>query len=773
MSEARDLYREFFAEKFWHLVPSAFRDRDTRDATSRSYLTNWTPAGSIDLNEIGPLYAFLRSLAQEAAVLKRSQDRLWHDRFVELADDWAIPYIADLVATRLVSSLNARARRADVAKTIYYRRRKGTLAVLEQLIADMTAWDGVVIEEFRRLGRMRHGLDPRARLGRLTETPEGGWANLHHPRGARLASTPFDEFHYTPDVRRPRGKTGWYGISKLGVHVYRLAAVELNGVVPRQLRTIAANVHGFTFDPSGRDIALFATNSPRADFTTWHRAREWELPLPITCLLLGDAQFTITPFEVADVRINVALPPASRDPAADELAKLVGARFRSESELQAVLASRPHGADLTNPGVLGPMLVSALDEDCGKAALLPATAANVTDGSIDVVETVGLVSTTVPRGETDAGNLSAWPPVWPAGVRPLRIDPDRGRFVLDRTAQPAAAVTVRYFVGMPGRVGAGGYARDIPAPAGAFNQWQQGSSAAGIRSNGLTSIADSATYVGPPDNVAIQDARIVAADEQRPFVLLSAAWTLGSAIASGHLRLEGLWIGARPASNVVIQGDFETVDIASCTFDPGGTDADGIAIAAVPIVVSGRIGHLRISRSILNEVRLSGAGVIEALEIADSIVQIRAPGTAAFALPDTNTRIVRTTVMAARLTDIVIDVDELYASELLCTGRIDVTNTQAGCFRFSATAIGSRVPHPYESRALTDTVALFTSTRYGDAGYGQLSDAAPAAIVRGAENGAEMGAFSGEINPIKQDSLVTKVEEYMPFGLLPFVVHET
>ncbi len=57
---------------------------------------------------------------------KRSQDRLWDDMYVELADDWAVPYIAELVATRLVSALNTRARRADVAKTIYYRRRKGS-----------------------------------------------------------------------------------------------------------------------------------------------------------------------------------------------------------------------------------------------------------------------------------------------------------------------------------------------------------------------------------------------------------------------------------------------------------------------------------------------------------------------------------------------------------------------------------------------------------------------------------------------------------------------
>jgi len=151
---------------------------------------------------------------------------------------------------------------------------------------------------------------------------------------------------------------------------------------------------------------------------------------------------------------------------------------------------------------------------------------------------------------------------------------------------------------------------------------------------------------------------------------------------------------------------------------------------------------------------------------------VRAPGTAALSFTDTDTSLVRSTVLAARASDVVIDVDQLYASELLCTGRIDVTNTQAGCFRFSVRAPNSRVPHPYRSHEVVSASGLFTSTTFGDPGFAQLSDIAPDAYVRGAENGAEIGAFSSELNPIKEDSLVTKVEEYLPFGLLPFVVHE-
>ena len=71
-----------------------------------------------------------------------------------------IPYIADLLATNLVNSLDARGQRVDVAKTIYYRRRKGTLAVLEEIAANITGWDARAVEFFRRMGRTRHNLDP-------------------------------------------------------------------------------------------------------------------------------------------------------------------------------------------------------------------------------------------------------------------------------------------------------------------------------------------------------------------------------------------------------------------------------------------------------------------------------------------------------------------------------------------------------------------------------------------------------------------------------------
>src|SRR5712692_4852701 len=138
-----DHYETYYADKLWGLLPAIYRSEDSAVFGAK-----------------GPLREIVDRIGAQAATLRRSVDRLWEDQSIETCDDWVIPYIADLLATNLVNSLNARGQRIDVAKTIYYRRRKGTLAVLEEIAANITGWDARVVEFFRRLGRTRHNLDP-------------------------------------------------------------------------------------------------------------------------------------------------------------------------------------------------------------------------------------------------------------------------------------------------------------------------------------------------------------------------------------------------------------------------------------------------------------------------------------------------------------------------------------------------------------------------------------------------------------------------------------
>src|SRR5437588_9346249 len=148
-------------------------------------------------------------IGAQAAILRRSMDRMWEDQSIETCDDWVISYIADLLATNLVANLDDRGQRLDVAKTIYYRRRKGTVAILEEIAANITGWEAKVVEFFRCLGRSAHSLDPEIGIpqrpddaiasmqlaerivGPLTRTPRGGFADLRKVYGAAKARSAF------------------------------------------------------------------------------------------------------------------------------------------------------------------------------------------------------------------------------------------------------------------------------------------------------------------------------------------------------------------------------------------------------------------------------------------------------------------------------------------------------------------------------------------------------------------------------------------------------
>src|SRR6185312_15064064 len=138
-----DHYEQYYSQKLWLQLPAVYRSAD-----------------SVTLDQAGPLREMVNRIGAQAAVLRRSIDRMWEDQSIESCDDWIIPYIGDLLATRLVACLDARAKRLDVAKTIYYRRRKGTVGLLEELTSDIAARDARVVEFFRHMGRTRHNFDP-------------------------------------------------------------------------------------------------------------------------------------------------------------------------------------------------------------------------------------------------------------------------------------------------------------------------------------------------------------------------------------------------------------------------------------------------------------------------------------------------------------------------------------------------------------------------------------------------------------------------------------
>jgi hypothetical protein len=738
VTTADDRFERYYQEKLWELVPGVYRHED--GIAERP----------------GVLRALIEIVAAQAAVLRRSQDRLWDDEFIDLCDEWAVPYIGDLVGTRLVSALNARARRVDVAKTVYYRRRKGTPRVLEELISDITGWDGKVTESFRGLARYRHGLDPAPPpSGRWSGTPQGGWMDLREVRAAQQSDGPFDEYAHVADLRKQRGTDGIWNIPRVLFHIYRLVAYPLRGVVPH----VRADRVTFTFDPSGRDVPLFIPRRGIDDWDTWTSAQPWDVPEPMTCRLLGHAEYRITERVIVTL-LNGGLPAA----AAAELRTLRGVLFRDERRLRARLSMLSNAAVFLASATFDAILRNAITAHSGKPNLLRpaklAFAIRPVPGPPIVVEHIV------------AANLSDWSAA--AANKEARVDPDRGRFKLLGTAPTAADVRVGYHVGFPGAIGAGGYSRGpsiLPAPKTAVPPATPASArisfVGGPPIDGVWEIGDSATY-SPLDDVAnVKRLVLQAADLERPYVRLASDWVVTAhAAGSAELLIEGVWLGAAGAFSLVVRGDWTRVNLRHTTFDPGGVDADGAVIRAVPLRIEGTVDEFVVERSIISSISLGASGLVDRMTISDSIVDAAPGGYPAIVCSPGTTVLRRVTVLGA------VDVERLDASEALITGHVDVTDTQHGCFRFSAAPPGSRLPHPYEAFVLNDA-NVFTSVVFGQPAYVQLAERAPVELTRGAENGSEIGAWSSLLTPIKRDSLNRKVDEYLPFGLIPSVITRT
>ena len=741
MTDDLDHYEAYYADKLWNLLPAVYRAEDTDKFASN-----------------GPLREMVNRIGAQAAILRRSIDRTWEDQSIETCDDWVIPYIGDLLATNLVANLDARAQRLDVAKTIYYRRRKGTVAILEEIAANITGWDAKVVEFFRRLGRTRHGLDPaigesdpenedtltlqlaEGLLGPLTRTGIGGFADLRNVYGTSKAHSAFDEFFYTPDFRRGRGQVGWHNIPRLGVFLWRLKSFGVNPTTPVPV----AHCDGwFTFDPTGRDIPLFARASRTGEGYggEWVSPSEAQLPTPISQNLLnaneklpaGDQTVRLYPDALSV--LGTATPTSDADILPVDALKIRPAIGRFEYIGSPPLSSPPADVGVEyHYGFSSEIGAGPYERRLGRKT--PPTPAPQTD-----VSGGGLLSgsSAVPH----SGTFTITDSLTYTGASNISVD---GQLTVRAENKQRPLI------------------RLAKAAVGAASEW-----------------------------------------------IFS-----GSGGKENCLVLDGVFLSG---GDLVLDGEFHWVTITCCTLDPGNTPApeehtsppgwfalaaDGRELAPTRLWITGAVAKLTIERSIIGPIRTRGRGKLETVSVTDSIVQsiplsswdvIESPPEGsppaegfddlvfdpALALPDAAVSLSRCTVLGA------IKAHRLEASECILHGLANVDDVQHGCVRFTAWADGSNIPRQYESVRIPAQAPLFTSTDFGQPGYAQLLPTVDAAILppseptgaaqntisEGAEDGSEMGAFAREKNPIKERGLLIKYEEFMPAGLIPVVVYAT
>lgn len=232
-----------------------------------------------------PLRGFLGLISTQAQLLKTNIDGLWDDLFIETCADWVIPYIGDLVANNPISEDIAQTR-ADVARTIYYRRRKGTLPMLEQMAGDVSGWGAHAVAFFEELGWSQN-------LNHLRfhpDVPPNGFTDPTDPFAVDRVGTvllrdlnvldrldgPFDTTTHTVDVRPPCQVTGWYNIRNVGFFLWRLEPFFIEGSTPRR-STLYAD--GFYFSPLGNPAPLFTNPLPAPQGT--QLVNERQVPAPI------------------------------------------------------------------------------------------------------------------------------------------------------------------------------------------------------------------------------------------------------------------------------------------------------------------------------------------------------------------------------------------------------------------------------------------------------------------------------------------------------------
>ena len=223
-----------------------------------------------------PLRALLAVVAEQADLVRDNIAGLWDDLFVETCAEWVITYIGNLVGNVPLHGAAAfgalgeagQHPRADVAKTISYRRRKGTLPMLEELTRDVTGWGAHAVAFFELLGwaqqlnhlRMDPAPDPRRRDPAAFDRV--GTAHVRNTDAMDRSHGPFDISAHTADIRPIGRRDGWHGIGKVGLFVWRLGAYRLAGVTSRRSAT---HHHGWHLSPFGNPAPLFTLPAPETD----------------------------------------------------------------------------------------------------------------------------------------------------------------------------------------------------------------------------------------------------------------------------------------------------------------------------------------------------------------------------------------------------------------------------------------------------------------------------------------------------------------------------
>ncbi len=712
-------------DRLYKLVPVVYRMRDA----DQGY----------------PLQGLLRVITEQVNLLEDDIAQLYENWFIETCQDWVVPYIGGLIGYRPVyttgqpsntSTARSQAReriaipRHEVANTIRYRRRKGTLAILEDLASAVARWPARAVEFYRLLSVTQNVNYRHLNRGRTAELRDGDALDL--------LDSAFDELARTVDVRRANSihSLGRGNIPEVGVFVWRLKAYSLTETPAYHFEEESPNC--YLFNPLGHDTALFTHSADDPG----HAPGELKLPVPIRRRALLTQEIseasgkTVSgvPFYYGEGRSLQILTGAPRSPipARDIVpADLSGWTYRPVRQQVAV-----------DPELGRIMLGPQVDRRHGVwVSYYYGFSADVGGGEYDRPLSQPQDSKVYLVGAGDLMNL--------------RINDALAKWQSDRPQHAVIEIT-------DSRV----YVEQIRVSL-KKNQSLQIRASSGRRP--VIRLLDWQTAL--PNNLSVEG------DAESWF-------TLDGVLVTGRgIQIEGAVSGVVIRNSTLVPGWG-----LHCSCEPKQPAEASLELLDAPLCVRIQhsiVGAIRVQRDEVREDPLR-------IYIKDSIVDATSPERIALGAPGklcayTVLNVQRTTVFGQIQTHAI----ELAENSILM-GQIITCRRQEGCVRFCYVAPGSRTPRRYECQpdlvekavfdlftkkritaaerdALLQRERLrvepqFNSTRYGRPVYCQLAGACATEISGGAEDESEMGVFHDLYQPQRAANLRARLYEYTPAG---------
>jgi hypothetical protein len=717
-----------------------------------------------DADQRYPLRALLRVIAEQVNLAEDDISQLYDNWFIETAEDWAVPYIADLLGYRPVlgigdtSGTNLELTRVlvprrEVANTIGYRSRKGTAPLLELLAQDVAGLPARVVEFFKLLGWNQNLNHPHFERARTVD--------IRRMDDLDLIGGPFERLTHSVDIRRinSRRAVGRFNIPSIGVFVWWLKAYAVTRT--RAYCAENAGPHCFTFSVLGQDAPLFCKAEPETDPS--HVAEEVNVP--------------------AQIRRFAFQQRPQQFYGADRSFAIWAGGWNATDPDKPIPVETIIPADLTGWSYVPPKNHVAVDPVLGRFAFPPS---QLPKKGVKVSYRYGF--------SADMGGGEYSRPIFDPSAEVNMVSSAEHGHEVREVVEP-----VFYRVGRSEEL--------FQTIGAALTQWQKDDPY-----DAVIELTESGVFVEPISLTLKADRtlQLRAANRARP-VLRLIDWETDSPDAlsvtmeqGSRFTMDGLLVTGRPlritgpyreSSEPIVPVCGSSVAIRHCTFVPGwGIDShcQPNRPAEPSLELYNIRARVRIEHSIIGSIQVHEDEVkIDPipLHISDSIVDATEPrkeaiGAPGYAVAHVVLTILRTTIFG------IVDVHAVELAEnCIFMDCLNVARRQLGCMRFSYVPPGCRTPRRYRcqpdlvTQAVNETVEVlskrpgliasevlrvrpqFTSNRYGSPAYAQLARTCAEEIKQGADDESEMGAFHDLYRPQREANLRQRLEEFVPAGM--------